>query len=116
MTLNHKCSATTATANRCSFRGLHVVDGKFYCGNHANAEKEKGGAWSIASPKEAKKQMELPLDVTKLRASFNPTQESASFAKLLVGLAKQDGSEAEAIVAYALDGYVANVVRKLHKE
>jgi hypothetical protein len=92
-----RCSANTQEGTQCKFKGIHIVDGHRYCGNHLT---QLQGSQPPAPAKEVLKK-------------FGPTNDSMEFAERIVDVVTSSGSkEPSIIVAYLLDGYIANLIRQ----
>jgi hypothetical protein len=98
-----QCSAMTKGNKPCYFKGLHMVNGKRYCGNHAAIARAYQKVHAIAKPpKEPVTVIATPL--------FGPTQESLKIAKEAMGM------DSEIAIAYMIDGFVANALRKANQK
>ncbi len=92
-----KCEALTKAGKQCKFKATKVVDGKNYCGNHAEWLKDQPVESAPQSP--------------EARSDFSPTEHSLGLAREIVLLVmRSHGATDVRVIAYMLDGMMANVL------
>lgn len=102
-----RCMATTQDGSQCKFKGLHMSGNERFCGNHL--------VW-LGKAKVNPAQASLPFSAAEEALKvFGPTKNSVEIAEGIIAMvngASKQPSVIVAYVAYMLDGYVANVVRR----
>lgn len=95
---------TTRGDHACSFQASTGVAGRDYCKTHAKLIKAGMGH---------QQRPQGPTSNVVQQMGLKPTIESVAVAQAILTLAREGGPDTDVAIAYLLDGYTANVMRKM---